>query len=572
MSLRISIVFPCYTIQKYMGTQCFCKGIRTCLVCETSKEAQRPWDEIEGKHFFLYCDHCKTAWSSNYNGCHKESISGTTPVNHSGWYTNLSGIILLPEFITEEEESYLLEEMEKHEWVESQSGRRKQDFGPKTNFKKKKVRLSTFTGLPAYSRELVRRLQRVDALAGFLAVEQCNLEYTPERGSAIDPHFDDFWLWGERLVSVNLVSDTVMAFLPDKSQLLRVPVAFADGGGACDGASSGDGASLGDRAHDGACDGACSGDSMREGVSSCDRACDGASFGDGASCGNCAYGGACDGASLGDRAHDGACDGACSGDSMREGVSSCDRACDGASLGDGASCGNCAYGGACDSASLGDRARDCASPGDGACDDASSGDSEVCRSHDDERRVAASAPTDLRTVVKEHESNGEQNISSSPDASNVDAVNAQENAPSLPDAAPIVDAVNAQGGISRKSRIAKIARNGSCTCVDAAGDGRKRQAAGANSDLSPEFAGRTPTLPCASVEVHVLLPRRSVLVMAGAARSAWKHCIHRRDVTRRRVAITLRELSREFKPGGREADLGARLETLAQSFAGSVVR
>ncbi|XP_014662284.1 PREDICTED: alpha-ketoglutarate-dependent dioxygenase alkB homolog 4-like isoform X2 [Priapulus caudatus] len=518
MSLRISIVFPCYTIQKYMGTQCFCKGIRTCLVCETSKEAQRPWDEIEGKHFFLYCDHCKTAWSSNYNGCHKESISGTTPVNHSGWYTNLSGIILLPEFITEEEESYLLEEMEKHEWVESQSGRRKQDFGPKTNFKKKKVRLSTFTGLPAYSRELVRRLQRVDALAGFLAVEQCNLEYTPERGSAIDPHFDDFWLWGERLVSVNLVSDTVMAFLPDKSQLLRVPVAFADGGGACDGASSGDGASLGDRAHDGACDGACS------------------------------------------------------GDSMREGVSSCDRACDGASLGDGASCGNCAYGGACDSASLGDRARDCASPGDGACDDASSGDSEVCRSHDDERRVAASAPTDLRTVVKEHESNGEQNISSSPDASNVDAVNAQENAPSLPDAAPIVDAVNAQGGISRKSRIAKIARNGSCTCVDAAGDGRKRQAAGANSDLSPEFAGRTPTLPCASVEVHVLLPRRSVLVMAGAARSAWKHCIHRRDVTRRRVAITLRELSREFKPGGREADLGARLETLAQSFAGSVVR
>ncbi len=35
-----------------------------------------------------------------------------------------------------------------------------------------------------------------------------NLEYSPERGAAIDAHFDDFWLWGERLITVNMLSGT----------------------------------------------------------------------------------------------------------------------------------------------------------------------------------------------------------------------------------------------------------------------------------------------------------------------------------------------------------------------------
>lgn len=51
-------------------------------------------------------------------------------------------------------------------------------------------------------------MQREPSLAGFQPVEQCNLDYHPERGSAIDPHLDDSWLWGERLVTVNMLSDT----------------------------------------------------------------------------------------------------------------------------------------------------------------------------------------------------------------------------------------------------------------------------------------------------------------------------------------------------------------------------
>lgn len=51
-----------------------------------------------------------------------------------------------------------------------------------------------------------------EILRDFVPVEQCHLEYSPERGAAIDPHYDDFWLWGERLVTLNLLSDTILSF------------------------------------------------------------------------------------------------------------------------------------------------------------------------------------------------------------------------------------------------------------------------------------------------------------------------------------------------------------------------
>lgn len=164
------------------------------------------------------------------------------------------GIFLWENFLSEEEEKELVSSMDHDVWNLSQSGRRKQvvlnssdgnthllarlwklvmqtvnltlgsyfllklkyrslwlqDFGPKVNFKKQKVRVAEFTGLPALSHKLVLRMQEEPSLAGFQPVEQCNLDYDPQRGSAIDPHLDDSWLWGERLVTVNMLSDTVL--------------------------------------------------------------------------------------------------------------------------------------------------------------------------------------------------------------------------------------------------------------------------------------------------------------------------------------------------------------------------
>jgi len=92
------------------------------------------------------------------------------------------------------------------------------------NFKKRKVRLGSFAGLPLYSRMLVDRFASCSCLAGFVPVELCNLEYLPERGSAIDAHYDDWWLWGERLVTLNLLSDTVLTFVNDTQPMMSVLV------------------------------------------------------------------------------------------------------------------------------------------------------------------------------------------------------------------------------------------------------------------------------------------------------------------------------------------------------------
>lgn len=95
------------------------------------------------------------------------------------------------------------------------------------NFKKEKISIKNFTGFPSWSKVLIERLRKlkihrdtavisrygkhdVRDLDNFLAVELCALEYVPERGSCIVPHFDDRWVWGDRLITVNLLSETVL--------------------------------------------------------------------------------------------------------------------------------------------------------------------------------------------------------------------------------------------------------------------------------------------------------------------------------------------------------------------------
>lgn len=95
-------------------------------------------------------------------------------------------------------------------WATSQSGRRKQNFGPKTNFKKQKLQCGAFAGFPAFSQFVQQRFADVPLLRTFRTIEQCSLEYAPEKGASIDPHIDDCWVWGERVVTVNLLSDAVL--------------------------------------------------------------------------------------------------------------------------------------------------------------------------------------------------------------------------------------------------------------------------------------------------------------------------------------------------------------------------
>ncbi|MED6282895.1 hypothetical protein CHARACLAT_003133 [Characodon lateralis] len=177
------------------GSRCCCKGIRRCLICEKFKEKPESMtSQPEIVLHFLYNPETRLA------GC-KDGEGASFP---------FPGVFLWENFISEEEEKELISSMDQDVWNLSQSGRRKQDYGPKVNFKKRKVRVADFNGLPALSQKLVLRMQQEPNLEGFMPVEQCNLDYHPQRGSAIDPHLDDSWLWGERLVTINMLSDTVL--------------------------------------------------------------------------------------------------------------------------------------------------------------------------------------------------------------------------------------------------------------------------------------------------------------------------------------------------------------------------
>lgn len=202
---------------------CGCKGIRRCLVCETEHNAATATtgdsnlNEIEDSLCSLvFCTHCSTAFMADIDQYEDKDCN---------WHHKLGkvpsmvfpGVTIFTEFINSEEETRLFEEIQARPWAKSQSGRLKQDYGPKCNFKKRKLKLDVFSGFPAYLQPILSKFDPHPILANYHTAEQCNLEYDPARGSAIDPHFDDFWIWGERLLTLSLGSLTFLTMsLPGK--------------------------------------------------------------------------------------------------------------------------------------------------------------------------------------------------------------------------------------------------------------------------------------------------------------------------------------------------------------------
>ena len=106
------------------------------------------------------------------------------------------GAFVIENFVSAKEENELALYMDSGEWISSQSGRRKQDFGPKANFKKKKAKMGTFHGLPKIMTPIFERINAAKSFLGnYEPVECLFLEYLSENGAHIDPHFDDNWLW-----------------------------------------------------------------------------------------------------------------------------------------------------------------------------------------------------------------------------------------------------------------------------------------------------------------------------------------------------------------------------------------
>ncbi|XP_047528123.1 alpha-ketoglutarate-dependent dioxygenase alkB homolog 4 [Vanessa atalanta] len=191
---------------------CGCKGCRTCLVCETYYGADGLKNTIpldKGKSY-VYCPLCDKAWSGWDIDLYKQHP------NHEGESIEYPGVYIKLDFISKAEEDQLINNIDEVPWDISQSGRRKQNFGPKTNFKKQKIVAGNFDGFPKFSKYLQDRFNDVDLLKGYEVIEQCALEYDPNKGASIDPHIDDCWIWGERIVTVNVLSDSVLTMTPFK--------------------------------------------------------------------------------------------------------------------------------------------------------------------------------------------------------------------------------------------------------------------------------------------------------------------------------------------------------------------
>jgi alkylated DNA repair protein alkB family protein 4 len=198
---------------------CACKGIRSCNICEPTKDELSI--ETSSNIIFIYCDTCRQAirmdiYELNSQCPHHNEI-GNDQIAFP-----LDGIYLVSDFLSENEENNLINSIENDIWIPSQSGRLKQDFGIKINFKKQTIKTKYFTGMPMYSKEILERLQTHRVLNDFQSVELCNLDYRSDRGSHIDPHIDDIWIWGERLITINLLSNTILSLIPNENNSNKI--------------------------------------------------------------------------------------------------------------------------------------------------------------------------------------------------------------------------------------------------------------------------------------------------------------------------------------------------------------
>lgn len=78
-----------------------------------------------------------------------------------------------------------------------------------------------FRGFPVFSKFIQDRFDERELMKNFHTIEQCSLEYDPSKGASIDPHIDDCWIWGERVVTVNCLADSVLTLVRYKGDSKR---------------------------------------------------------------------------------------------------------------------------------------------------------------------------------------------------------------------------------------------------------------------------------------------------------------------------------------------------------------
>ncbi len=125
---------------------CACKGIRSCLVCEVTKESTSKATK-ECSLELQMCYKCGTVSKANKSSstpplnplwaCSPAcTIDGgrtirpvATDVNYKDVLADFEEVVIVKEFVSPEEETSIVADIDHQKWAESQSGRRKQVCG-----------------------------------------------------------------------------------------------------------------------------------------------------------------------------------------------------------------------------------------------------------------------------------------------------------------------------------------------------------------------------------------------------------------------------------------------------------
>uniref|UniRef100_A0A8R1U197 Fe2OG dioxygenase domain-containing protein n=1 Tax=Onchocerca volvulus TaxID=6282 RepID=A0A8R1U197_ONCVO len=218
--------------------KCGCKGVRYCAACKDTLRVAK----LTLNREYPYAEYKKYVYSTRHQLAIYDSLLSGRPalddIHNSANRINetenkfefqifedylvVPGLHVVSDFLSEEEEVDLIRAIDKTDWVPSQSGRRKQDYGPRVNFKHKKVKMDRFSGMPTYIDVVLNRMNSIssDLFGSYQPFELCNLEYNDDRWSTIEMHYDDTWIWGDRLICVNLLSKSVLTYANEEKKLI----------------------------------------------------------------------------------------------------------------------------------------------------------------------------------------------------------------------------------------------------------------------------------------------------------------------------------------------------------------
>lgn len=135
-----------------------------------------------------------------------------------------TGVTVLRDIVSPAEERELLRRIGAAPFVAAQSGKRKQHFGIRANFKRRRLNDDGFAGLPPFAHFLEARVRERAGRPMWRAFEATDvfvLRYDASNQANLDFHVDDGFVYGDPIAGISLESASVLRFVSCSSEEAR---------------------------------------------------------------------------------------------------------------------------------------------------------------------------------------------------------------------------------------------------------------------------------------------------------------------------------------------------------------